>query len=95
MTAKVRRTETRRLGYAYPVYDRDFEGHLKVLDRWAEDLRRTARRSAVRACSRMTTRITPWPWRKAQWIRLNSDGSFDLDKWHAYRRVFETHVVED
>ena len=38
MTAKVRRTETRRLGYAYPVYDRDFEGHLKVLDRWAEDL---------------------------------------------------------
>jgi hypothetical protein len=26
---------------------------------------------------------------------LNADGSFDLDKWHAHRRVFETHVVED
>jgi len=26
---------------------------------------------------------------------LNADGSFNLDKWHAYRRVFETHVVED
>ena len=43
----------------------------------------------------MTTPITPWPWRKAQWTRLNADGSFDLDKWHAHRRVFETHVVED
>ena len=26
---------------------------------------------------------------------LGEAGSFDLEKWHAYRRVFESHVVED
>ena len=26
---------------------------------------------------------------------LSADGRFDLAKWHDYRRVFETHVVED
>ncbi|MBK7284263.1 MAG: hypothetical protein IPI83_07680 [Sphingomonadales bacterium] len=26
---------------------------------------------------------------------LNADGSFDLAKWRDYRRIFETHVVED
>ena len=68
VTAKVRRTETRRLGYAYPVYDRDFESHLKVLDRWAERCAADCSRSAARAFSPMTTRITRWPWRTAQWI---------------------------
>jgi hypothetical protein len=26
---------------------------------------------------------------------LGADGSFDTAKWHDYRAVFETHVVED
>ena len=94
VTAKVRRTETRRLGYAYPVYDRDFESHLKVLDRWAENLGGllTFGRQGLFAHDNTHHALAM---AEGAVNSLNADGSFNLDKWHAYRRVFETHVVED
>jgi protoporphyrinogen oxidase len=94
VTAKVRKTETRRLGFAYPVYDRDFEGHLKVLDRWAEGLRGllTFGRQGLFAHDNTHHALAM---ADGAVDCLNHDGSFDLDKWHAYRRLFETHVVED
>jgi protoporphyrinogen oxidase len=94
VTAKVRRTETRRLGYAYPVYDRDFESHLRVLDRWAENLDGllTFGRQGLFAHDNTHHALAM---AEGAVDSLNADGSFDLDKWHAHRRVFETHVVED
>ena len=94
VTAKVRRTETRRLGFAYPVYDRGFEGHLKVLDRWAEGLHGllTFGRQGLFAHDNTHHALAM---ADGAVDSLNADGSFDLDKWHAHRRVFETHVVED
>ena len=94
VTAKVRRTETRRLGYAYPVYDRGFESRLKVLDRWAEGMGGllTFGRQGLFAHDNTHHALAM---ADGAVDCLNDDGSFDLDKWHAYRRVFETHVVED
>ncbi|MEO8454936.1 MAG: FAD-dependent oxidoreductase [Sphingomicrobium sp.] len=94
VTAKVRRTETRRLGYAYPVYDRGFEGHLKVLDRWVESVHGllTFGRQGLFAHDNTHHALAM---AHGAVDCLNADGSFDLKKWHAYRRVFETHVVED
>jgi protoporphyrinogen oxidase len=94
VTAKVRRTETRRLGFAYPVYDREFEGHLKVLDRWSEGLHGllTFGRQGLFAHDNTHHALAM---AEGAVDSLNADGSFDLDKWDAHRRVFETHVVED
>jgi len=94
VTARVRRTETRRLGCAYPVYDREFEGHLSVLDRWAEGLQGllTFGRQGLFAHDNTHHALAM---AEGAVDSLNLDGSFDLDKWHAHRRVFETHVVED
>ncbi|MBK9588375.1 MAG: hypothetical protein IPO50_07315, partial [Sphingomonadales bacterium] len=94
VTAKVRRTVTRRLGYAYPVYDRNFEGDLAVMDQWVESLEGLltfGRQGSVRA----TIRIMPWQRRRGAVDCLNADGSFDLAKWRDYRRIFRNPVVED
>ena len=94
VTAKVRRTETRRLGYAYPVYDRAFESNLAVMDKWIESIGGllTFGRQGLFAHDNTHHALAM---ADGAVDCLNDDGSFDLDKWHAYRRVFETHVVED
>jgi protoporphyrinogen oxidase len=94
VTAKVRTTQTRRLGYAYPVYDRDFEGHLKVLDCWADGLQGllTFGRQGLFAHDNTHHALAM---AEGAVDSLNADGSFDMAKWHAYRRLFESHVVED
>jgi len=92
--APVRKTITRRLGQAYPVYDRDYEGHFKVMDDWlagieglltfgrqglfAHDNTHHAMAMAFAACD-----------------CLQPDGGFDRARWAEYRLEFETHVVED
>lgn len=92
--APVRKTITRRLGQAYPVYDRDYEGHFKVMDQWlagieglltfgrqglfAHDNTHHAMAMAHAACD-----------------CLRPDGSFDRAHWAEHRIEFETHVVED
>jgi protoporphyrinogen oxidase len=92
--APVRKTLTRRLGQAYPVYDRDYEAHFRTMDQWlagieglltfgrqglfAHDNTHHAMAMAHAACD-----------------CLRSDGSFDRARWAEYRLEFETHVVED
>jgi protoporphyrinogen oxidase len=92
--AAVRKTVTRRLGQAYPVYDRDYEGHFRTMDQWlagieglltfgrqglfAHDNTHHAMAMAHAACD-----------------CLRPDGSFDRRRWGEYRLEFETHVVED
>jgi len=92
--APVRKTITRRLGQAYPVYDRDYEDHFKVMDRWltgieglltfgrqglfAHDNTHHAMAMAHAACD-----------------CLRPDGGFDRSRWAEHRLEFETHVVED
>ena len=92
--ARVRKTVTRRLGQAYPVYDRDYEEHFRIMDRWltgieglltfgrqglfAHDNTHHAMAMAHAACD-----------------CLRPDGSFDRARWGEYRLEFETHVVED
>jgi len=92
--APVRKTVTRRLAQAYPVYDRDYEEHFRTMDQWlagidglltfgrqglfAHDNTHHAMAMAHAACD-----------------CLRPDGSFDHARWAEYRLEFETHVVED
>lgn len=94
VTAKIRRTEAHRLGYAYPVYDRNFEADLAVMDRWVESVKGllTFGRQGLFAHDNTHHALAM---AHGAVDCLGADGSFDLAKWHDYRRIFETHVVED
>ena len=94
VTAKVRATHTRRLGYAYPVYDRSFEADLAVMDKWIEGFTGllTFGRQGLFAHDNTHHALAM---AHGAVDCLNPDGSFDSAKWHDYRAVFETHVVED
>ena len=95
MTAKVARDGYAAARHAYPVYDRDFRGHFKVLDRLGRSGLQgllTFGRQGLFAHDNTHHALAM---AEGAVDSLNADGSFDLDKWHAYRRVFETHVVED
>ena len=92
--AKVRRTLTRRLAYAYPVYDRDFEPALDLMVDWVAGVRGllTFGRQGLFAHDNTHHALAM---AHAAVDCLGDDGKFDDVKWQEYRKVFETHVVED
>jgi protoporphyrinogen oxidase len=92
--SRLRRTLTRKLSYAYPVYDRSFEPNFKVMDRWVAQMRGllTFGRQGLFAHDNTHHALAM---AHAAVDCLQRDGSFDDAKWRQYRNVFETHVVED
>lgn len=93
VTAKVRRTETRRLRHAYPVYDLAYEGHFNVMDEWLAGIEGllTFGRQGLFAHDN-THHAYAMAYGAADC--LGADG-FDHAKWARYRHEFESHVVED
>ena len=94
VTAKVRRTETRRLAHAYPVYDLNYEDNFKVMDDWLSGLDGilTFGRQGLFAHDN-THHAYAMAYGAADC--LSGDGQFDAAKWGQYRAEFEHHVVED
>ena len=94
VTARVRRTVTRRLGQAYPVYDRDFEANLAVVDEWIGGIEGllTFGRQGLFAHDNTHHAMAM---AEGAVDCLRADGSFDNAKWADYRAAFEHHVVED
>jgi protoporphyrinogen oxidase len=92
--AKVRKTLTRRLGQAYPVYDRGFEPNFAVMDEWIGGLKGllTFGRQGLFAHDNTHHALAM---AHGAVDCLRADGVFDDAKWAEYREVFETHVVED
>ena len=92
--ARVLRVTTRRLRQAYPVYVRGYEDDLAKADRWLgqmDGLLIFGRQGlfvhdnthhALYMANAAANCIAP-------------DGSFDHKLWAHYRKIFETHVVED
>ena len=91
---RVRKTVTRRLGQAYPVYDRDYEGHFKEMDRWLASINGllTFGRQGLFAHDNTHHAMAM---AQAACDCLRPDGTFDRARWSEYRLEFETHVVED
>ena len=94
VTAKVRRTETRRLAHAYPVYDLDYEDKFAAMDDWLGgiDGLLTFGRQGLFAHDN-THHAFAMAYGAADC--LSADGAFDRSRWAAYRSEFEHHVVED
>ena len=82
-----------RLRFAYPIYLQGYEKHFETLDRWVEGLPRLLSygRQGLFAHDN-THHALAMAYAATDCLR---DGTFDRDRWHEYRAVFETHVVED
>ena len=92
--AKVRRTETRRLAHAYPVYDLDYEAKFETMDKWLDSIDGllTFGRQGLFAHDN-THHAYAMAYGAADCLK--ADGGFDEAKWAEYRAEFEHHVVED
>ena len=91
---KVRRTETRRLAHAYPVYDLGYEANFEIMDKWLSGIEGvlTFGRQGLFAHDN-THHAFAMAYGASDC--LNADGRFDHAKWARYRAEFEHHVVED
>ena len=92
--APVRRVFTRRLRQAYPVYRSGYEAHLELLDRWIEGLDGLLHYGRQALFAHDNTHHALYM-AYAAVDCLAADGTFDEEHWQEFRRVFETHVVED
>jgi protoporphyrinogen oxidase len=90
----VRQVVTRRLRQAYPIYRTGYEAHFERLDEWVgrvEGLLTFGRQGLFAHDNTHHALYMAYSAAKC----LNEDGHFDHSRWQAYRRIFETHVVED
>jgi protoporphyrinogen oxidase len=94
VTAKVRQVATRRLPQAYPIYTHGYEVGFERLDEWAGSIPNllTFGRQGLFAHDN-THHALYMAYSAAECFR--ADGTFDDGRWAEYRKVFETHVVED
>lgn len=92
--AKVRKTLTRRLGHAYPVYDLGYEEKFRVMDSWLAgiDGLLTFGRQGLFAHDN-THHAFAMAYGAADC--LLPSGALDRSEWVKRRREFESHVVED
>jgi protoporphyrinogen oxidase len=92
--ARIKRTVTRRLAFAYPVYDRTFEPNFDAIDGFVAGIQGllTFGRQGLFAHDNTHHALAT---AHAAVDCLQRDGRFDAEKWQAYRRVFAAHVVED
>ena len=92
--APVARVVTRRLGQAYPVYRSGFEEHLKKLDDYTAGIEGLLLFGRQALFAHDNTHHALFMAYSAADC-LSADGSFDHARWAGFRKIFETHVVED
>ena len=92
--APIRSAFTRRLPQAYPMYKIGYEAGLETIDRWLEELEGllTFGRQGLFVHDN-THHALYMAYAAADCF--SADGRFDWAKWKDFRKVFETHVVED
>lgn len=83
----------RRLRHAYPIYAQGYEAHFDILDHWVESLPRLLSYGRQGLFAHDNTHHALYMAYAAADCLI--DGEFDEQRWNSYRRVFETHVVED
>lgn len=93
LTCSPTAVHVKRLRQAYPIYARGYERPFAILDGWVDQLPRLLSygRQGLFAHDN-THHALAMAYAAADCL---SDGTFDADRWRAYRDVFETHVVED
>ena len=85
---------TRRLPQAYPVYTMGYESYLNSIESWVEKIPGLLVYGRQGLFAHDNTHHALFmAYSAARCFEV--DGGFNLEKWAEYRRIFETHVVED
>ena len=94
--SRVRKVVTRRLRQAYPTYRAGYEQHFATVDSWLSQLRGllTFGRQGLFAHDN-THHALYMAYAAVECLGSDGDMEFDWGKWRDYRKIFETHVVED
>jgi protoporphyrinogen oxidase len=94
VTAPVIKVETRRLRFAYPVYDNDYDAHFRTMDEWLTGMKGllTFGRQGLFAHDNTHHAMTM---AFAAVDCFQANGDFDWARWSNYRDEFKSHVVED
>lgn len=92
--APIKEVVTRRLRHAYPIYRRGYEVYFEQLDHWLSQIDGllTFGRQGLFAHDN-THHALYMAYCAADC--LDDNGRFDSKLWQAFRRIFESHVVED
>lgn len=93
-TAPIVDVITRRLPFAYPVYDVGYEANFNAMDEWAGSIENllTYGRQGLFAHDN-THHALAMAYGAVDC--MTAEGAFDRARWAGYREEFETHVVED
>ncbi|MGE0882416.1 MAG: FAD-dependent oxidoreductase [Blastocatellales bacterium] len=92
--APILEVATRRLPQAYPIYPQGYEGHFDLLDEWLNrqpGLLTFGRQGLFAHDNTHHALYMAY----AAVDCLDASGRFDYNRWHEYRQIFKTHVVED
>jgi protoporphyrinogen oxidase len=94
VSVPIRSAFTRRLPQAYPMYQIGYEAQFEAIDRWIGELEGilTFGRQGLFVHDN-THHALYMAYAAADCF--SSDGTFDWARWIGFRKVFETHVVED
>jgi protoporphyrinogen oxidase len=94
VTSKVRSVEVRRIVNAYPIYEIGYEKFFEAMDRYIEGIENLLTFGRQGLFAHDNTHHALYMAYSAADC-LDQDGSFDERKWQDYRKIFESHVVED
>ncbi|MDZ4761877.1 MAG: FAD-dependent oxidoreductase [Pseudomonadota bacterium] len=94
VTSRLRQIQTRRLPFAYPVYDRTYAENFEAMDKWIDSIENllTFGRQGLFAHDN-THHALAMAYGAVDC--LSPDGQFDRAHWTRLRHEFELHVVED
>ena len=92
--APVLEVATRRLRQAYPIYRRGYESCFNLLDQWLSQVDGLLTFGRQGLFAHDNTHHALYMAYSAVDC-LTENGDFDRQKWQSFRRVFDTHVVED
>jgi protoporphyrinogen oxidase len=90
----VQQVVVRRLPQAYPIYQDGYERAFAPLDQWLdqhEGLLSYGRQGLFAHDNTHHALYMAYAAVKC----LEADGRFNRQRWHEYRKIFATHVVED
>lgn len=92
--SNVLQATARRLRQAYPIYKQGYEPYFNRLDEWSSRIDGLLSFGRQGLFAHDNTHHALFMAYSAVDC-LDAEGRFDKHKWEQYRRIFETHVVED
>lgn len=94
ISADILEVRVKRIPFAYPLFTVGYEEHFSKVDQWVDGL------DGILSFGRQGLYVHDNTHHAIYMAQaavecLRPDGTIDRDAWHAQRKIFETHVVED